>query len=160
MHNLKGSLDLKEENLTIHSASIVVPPIEAEVKGTIAQLFKSGPLLDICATIEIKKEGPLAGIDSINVPEGTRVADISLEASGTIKEMKLSGTFSSNPLVTAETPNQRRSQRYTSIRRWFIHRRCHKCTLWRKYTFSVGNHEQPLEKGKNRQLERNCGHFS
>ena len=104
--NLTASLDLKEENLTIDSASIVLPPVEAEIEGTVAQLFKPGPLLDISATMEIKKEGPLADMDSINVPAGTKVADISLEASGTIKEIKLSSTFSSNPLVTAETPTK------------------------------------------------------
>ena len=104
--NLTASLDLKEENLTIDSASIVLPPVAAEVKGTVSQLFKPSPLLDMSATLEIKKEGPLADMDSINVPAGNKVADITLKASGSIKEIKLSSTFSSNPLITAEIPTK------------------------------------------------------
>ena len=104
MSNITASIDLKEETLTIDSASIVLPPVTAEIEGTVTQLFKPTPFLDISATLEIKKEGPLADIDSINVPAGTKVADISLEASGNIKEIILKTTFSSNPLVTAEFP--------------------------------------------------------
>jgi len=104
--DLTGSLDLKEETLSINSASIVALPVEAKIKGTVAQLFKPSPVLDMNATLEINKEGLLADMQSIKVPVGTKVADISLEASGTIKEMKLSSTFSFNPLVTAEIPTK------------------------------------------------------
>jgi uncharacterized protein involved in outer membrane biogenesis len=106
VNNLRASLDLKEETLSINSASIVALPVEAKIKGTVAQLFEPAPVLDINATLEINKEGPLADMESIKVPVGTKVADISLKASGTIKEMNLSSTFSSNPLVTSEIPTK------------------------------------------------------
>ena len=104
--NLTASLDLKEETLTISSASIVLPPIEAKIEGTVTQLFNPDPLLDISATLAITKEGPLADMDFINVTAGTRVADMSLEASGNIKEIQLISTFSCNPLITAEIPTK------------------------------------------------------
>ena len=100
--NFTASIDIKAENLIIDSASIVLPPVAAEVEGRVEELFESAPILDMRATLKINKEGPLADMDSINVPAGTRVADISLEASGNIKEIILRTTFSSNPLVTAE----------------------------------------------------------
>ena len=100
--NLAATFDVKDDTLFIDSASIVSPALEAELSGTVSQPFKPAPLFDISATLDIKKEGPLADSKSITVPPGKKIADIYLEASGTIKKVKLSTTFSLNPLATAE----------------------------------------------------------
>ena len=82
--NLTASLDLKEENLAIDSASIALPPVKGEIAGTIEELSKPRPFLDLSATIEITKEGPLEDMDFINVPVGTKIADFSLDLTGPI----------------------------------------------------------------------------
>ena len=100
--NLSATLNLREETLRIDKASVTVPPLEGELSGTVSQLFKPTPLLDISTTLAIKKEGPLAARQAIAVPPGKKIADISLEASGDIERLRLRATFSLNPLVTAD----------------------------------------------------------
>jgi len=102
--DITAALNLKQENLRIGSASVVIAPVKAEIKGTIAELFQSSPRLDISATLKITKEGPLEGMDSINVPVGTKIAEASLDLSGDIKKIKCHTTLSLDPLVTAELP--------------------------------------------------------
>ncbi len=104
--DITAALNLKQENLRIGSASVVIAPVKAEIKGTIAELFQSSPRLDISATLKITKEGPLEGMDSINVPVGTKIAEASLDLSGDIKKIKCHTTLSLDPLVTAELPTE------------------------------------------------------
>jgi hypothetical protein len=100
--NLNATFDIREGALSIDSASTVMPSLEAELSGTLSQLFKPGPLLDIHATVAIRKEGILAGLQSINLPAGTKIADISLDVSGSFKEIALTSTFALAPLTPAK----------------------------------------------------------
>jgi uncharacterized protein involved in outer membrane biogenesis len=100
--NLEATFDIREETFSIDSASIVMPSLEAKLSGTLSQLFKPSPLFDIQATIDIKKEGPLAGLQLINLPAGEKIADISLDASGNFKEIALITTFALAPVTPAK----------------------------------------------------------
>jgi len=100
--DLEATFDIREESLSIDSATAVMDSLEAELSGTLSQLFKPSPLLDIQATIDIKKEGALAGLQSINLPAGAKIADISLDASGNFKEIALTTTFALTPLTPAK----------------------------------------------------------
>jgi uncharacterized protein involved in outer membrane biogenesis len=100
--NLTASLDFREECLAVDSASIALPPVKAEVAGTITGLSKPSPLLDLTATLEITKEGPLRDLVSLNVPVGTKIADSSLDLTGPIKEIKCTTTFSLDQLAAAD----------------------------------------------------------
>jgi hypothetical protein len=100
--NLEATFDIREEIFSIDSASTEMLFLDAELSGTFSQLFKPSPLLDIHATVAIRKEGPLAEIQSINLPIGTKIADISLEASGSFKKIALATTFSLAPLTPAK----------------------------------------------------------
>ena len=100
--NVKATFDIREGSFSIDSAAAVMPSLEAELSGTLSQLFQPTPLLDIHATVDIRKEGPLAGVQSINLPTGAKVADISLDASGSFKELALTTTFALAPLTPAK----------------------------------------------------------
>jgi len=60
--NLKATFDIREGSFSIDSAAAVMPSLEVELSGTLSQLFIPVPLLDIHATVDIRKEGPLAGV--------------------------------------------------------------------------------------------------
>jgi hypothetical protein len=100
--SLEATFDIREESLSIDSASTVMDSLEAELSGTLSQLFKPSPLFDIQATIDVKKEGPLAELQSINLPPGAKIADIALDASGNFKEIALTATFALAPLTPAK----------------------------------------------------------
>ena len=96
---LEATFDIREQTFSIDSASMVMDSLEAEISGTLSQLFKPSPLLDIQATVEVKKEGPLAGFEPIKLPAGATVADISLDVSGSLKKLELTATFALAPLT-------------------------------------------------------------
>ncbi len=102
--NLAGTINLREQAVTIDSASLAMPSLTAELSGTIANLFTADPLPDISAKVQLRKEGPLEDIASGRLPSGSKVADVALRASGSTRAMALKTTFSIDPLATAGLP--------------------------------------------------------
>lgn len=99
--NLAGTINLKEATATIDSASLKMPSLEAELSGSIIRLFTSDPIPDITAKVQLRKEGPLADIISEKLPAGSKIADMTVNASGSTKALMLKTSFSIEPLATA-----------------------------------------------------------
>jgi uncharacterized protein involved in outer membrane biogenesis len=98
---IAATIDVRKESIYIDSASISLPPVEAELSGTVSQLSKPNPVFDIKATLRVAKEGPLADLPPADLPAGETIADVSIEASGQPNKIMLNTAFSFNKMATA-----------------------------------------------------------
>jgi hypothetical protein len=78
-----------------------MPSLTAELSGSLAQLFTPDPVAHISAKVQLRKEGPLAGITAEKIPVGAKIADMELDASGSIKALAVKSSFSIESLATA-----------------------------------------------------------
>ena len=100
--DLETTVNVRTGKLHIDSAAISSPAIEAELSGTVSQFSEPNPVFDINATLDIRKEEPIAEFLPKDLPAGATVADLSIDASGQFTRIALNTTFSFNPLATAE----------------------------------------------------------
>jgi len=101
LENLSGTINLKEAIATVDSASLKMPSLTAELSGSLSQLFTSDPLANVSAKVKLRKEGPLADIGSDKLPAGAKIADLTVNASGSIKALAMKTSFSIDPLASA-----------------------------------------------------------
>ncbi|MCK5256072.1 MAG: AsmA family protein, partial [Deltaproteobacteria bacterium] len=80
IQKIAANFDVRKESLHIDLASLSLPSLEADLSGTVSELFDPSPVLGINATLQIRKEGPFSDILSSDLPGGATIADISLDA--------------------------------------------------------------------------------
>jgi hypothetical protein len=102
IQKIAANFDVRKESLRIDLASLSLPSLEADLSGTVSEIFDPSPVLGINATLRIRKEGPFSDILSSDLPGGATIADISLDAFGQFTKIVLNTTFSFNPLATAK----------------------------------------------------------
>ncbi len=101
IERLAGTINLTAATATIDSASLKLPSLTAELAGSLSHLFTPDPLTHISAQVQLRKEGPLAGIGSDKLPAGAKIADVAIDASGSIRALAMKTSFSIDALAAA-----------------------------------------------------------
>jgi uncharacterized protein involved in outer membrane biogenesis len=101
LENLSGTINLQRATATVDSASLKTDSLTAELSGSLSQLFTPDTRADISAKVQLRKEGPLADIGSDKLPAGAKIADLTVNASGSIRALAVKSSFSIEPPATA-----------------------------------------------------------
>jgi hypothetical protein len=99
---MRSMVDIEKDTLTLASATITSPPLEARITGKALNFSRPERTFDVGVTMLLKKEGRLANIGPPDVPIGEKLADALLNASGQGKKISLKSTFETNPSLTAD----------------------------------------------------------
>ncbi len=100
IEQIEAVFDRPQDLLAVPHAVLQFPPVDASLSGKITGVSKPDRILNINATLQVKKEGPLAHFGPAQLAADGRFADILLSASGPLERITVKATVAVENLLT------------------------------------------------------------